>query len=415
MNLLQINSTDFLGNRFNGYSIGDELRSRGIKSQHLVWRRYSKEDPSVGLLYEFPGNARVTRAINGLERFLSIQSMLHLQSFGIRRHPWFKSADVVHYHLIHDGYLSFASLPMLSRLKPSVWTFHDPWPLTGHCLYPMDCNRWQSGCGNCPDLHTPFAVKKDRTRLNWKYKKSVYSRLDMDIVVASRWMKNLTAQSPLTRGFRFHVVPFGLDCDRFKPADPRDKEEIRRRLGILPGRIVFAYRAVSNPFKGLEQLKQALRQLKTDKQICILTTQEKGVFDEFLGDFQIIELGWTNDEDLLISHFQAADFFVMPSMAEAFGLMAIEAMACGLPVLCFEGTSLPDVTFAPNVGLAVPRTADALAAAITRWVEDADEVMKRGRKAREIAKDQYALKLHLDRLTSIYREAADRRMSQVAP
>lgn len=409
MNLLQINSTDFLGSRFNGYSIRDQLLSRGISSKHLVWRRYSKEDPSVRLLYEFPGQEKIIRTINGIERALSIQSMLHLQSMGIRWNSWFKSADVVHYHLIHDGYLSFATLPMLSRLKPSVWTFHDPWPLTGHCLYPVDCDRWQTGCGNCPDLNTPFAIKKDRTSLNWKYKKSVYSQLDIDIVVASRWMKNLTAQSPLTRGFRFHVVPFGLDCDRFKPGD---KEEARKRLGILPGRTVLAHRAVSNPFKGLEQFKQALRQLKTDKPICLLTTQEKGVFDEFLGDFQIVEIGWTNDEDLLIAHFQAADFYVMPSMAESFGLMAIEAMACGLPVLCFEGTSLPEVTFAPDVGLAVPRTADALAAAITRWVENPDEVLKRGSRAREIAKDHYGIKLHLDLLASVYRDVVDRRGSQ---
>jgi glycosyltransferase involved in cell wall biosynthesis len=60
----------------------------------------------------------------------------------------------------------------------------------------------------------------------------------------------------------------------------------------------------------------------------------------------------------------------MPSMAEAFGMMAIEAMSCGRPVLCFEGTSLPGVTFAPDAGIAVP-AADpaALAAVISNWIE----------------------------------------------
>jgi hypothetical protein len=58
----------------------------------------------------------------------------------------------------------------------------------------------------------------------------------------------------------------------------------------------------------MEYLKQALRRLQTDKQLCILTTHEKGRFDEFIGRFQIVELGWTNDEDLIIAAHQAADF-----------------------------------------------------------------------------------------------------------
>ena len=41
----------------------------------------------------------------------------------------------------------------------------------------------------------------------------------------------------------------------------------------------------------------------------------------------------------------------MPSVAEAFGMMAVESMACGKPVIVFDGTSLPEVTRAPDIGL----------------------------------------------------------------
>jgi glycosyltransferase involved in cell wall biosynthesis len=91
-------------------------------------------------------------------------------------------------------------------------------------------------------------------------------------------------------------------------------------------------------------------------------------------------------------------------------MMAIEAMACGRPVLSFEGTSLPEVTFAPEVGLAVPmRDAHALALAIDRWVENPAEVAMRGLKSREIAEERYGLTLHLDRLTSLYLQVMSRR------
>ncbi len=411
MKVLQINSSDFLGSRFNGFGIRDRLEQRGVESRHLVWRRQSN-DPNVDLAYDYPLRRHIAWGLNQVEYQLGIQSMLQMQWITLPLNPRFRSADVVHYHIIHDGYFSLATLPILAKAKPSVWTFHDPWPMTGHCLYPIECTNWQSGCGTCPDLRRPFAMKRDNTRFNWRYKQSVYRHVDMDVIVASRWMRDFAARSPLTSGFRFHVVPFGLDLDRFRPG-PTD--EVRRRLGIFPGHTVIGHRAVSNPYKGLTEFKEALRRLKTDRPICILTTQDKTAFDEFIGKHQIVELGWTNDEDLLIASQQAIDFYVMPSMAEAFGLMAIEAMACGKPVISFQDTSLPEVTFAPEIGVAVPmRDSVALAAAIDRWVEAPDEVRRRGERARQMAEAHYGIDLHLDRLISVYREAVERRQSKVA-
>ncbi|MGP0091108.1 MAG: glycosyltransferase [Xanthobacteraceae bacterium] len=411
MKLVQINSSDYWGSRFNGFAIRGRLEQRGVESRHLVWRRFSS-DPLVELAYDFPLRRYFAWGINQLEAVLAVQSMLHLQWFTLPLHPRFRAADVVHYQILHDGYFSLAALPMLSKAKPSVWTFHDPWAMTGHCIYPMECNRWQTGCGKCPDLTTPFPMSRDHTRFNWRYKKLVYRHTDVDVVVASRWMKEFVAKSPLARGFNIHVVPFGLDLDRFAPGPV---ETARERLGIFPGHTVIGIRAAAGPYKGVEYFQQALRRIKTDRLLCILTTQEKGVFDEFLGKYQIVELGWTNDEDLLIASHQAADFFVMPSTAEAFGLMAVEAMACGKPVISFEGTSLPEVTFAPEAGLAVPmRDADALAAAITHWIETPEEVRMRGNRAREIAKVHYGIELHLDRLIEVYRKAIGRRAEKLA-
>jgi glycosyltransferase involved in cell wall biosynthesis len=321
-------------------------------------------------------------------------------------HPRFRAADLVHYHIIHDGYFSLAALPSLSRAKPTVWTFHDPWAMTGHCIYPLDCTRWQSGCGSCPDLNIPLPLREDRTHFNWRYKKRVYARVDADVIVASQWMKDFASRSPLTRRFRFHVVPFGLDLNRFAPAP---EHPVRERLGIFPGHTVIALRADNGPFKGLEHFKDALRQLNTDRPVCILTTQLEGVLDEFIGRYQIVELGWLNDDDLMAQFHQAADFFVMPSVAEAFGLMAVEAMACGKPVICFEGTSLPEVTFAPSVGLAVAMgDPAALAAAISGWVRDPDETRARGALARQSAINHYGLDRQVDRLVAVYNEVLSR-------
>jgi glycosyltransferase involved in cell wall biosynthesis len=411
MKLLQINSNDLFGSRFSGIGIHDLLEKRGVESRHLVWRRHA-DHPFVEAAYDWPLSRQTARALVLIERILSVQSTLHLQWLALPLNARFRAADVVHYHIIHDGYFSLAALPLLTRSKPSVWTFHDPWPMTGHCLYPLDCERWQTGCGSCPDLSLPFSLWHDRTRFNWRYKNLVYRRSEIDVIVASRWMRDFAARSPLASRFKFHLVPFGLDLDRFAPGPT---EAVREQLGIFPGHTVIGVRAVEGPYKGLEYFKQALRHLRTERPLCILTTQAKGVFDEFLGKHQVVEVGWTNDEDQTIACHQAADFFVMPSTAEAFGLMAVEAMACGKPVISFQGTSLPEVTFAPHVGLAVPmRDTVALAEAITRWVEAPEEVRARGQEARNVAKAHYGIDLHLDRLISVYREAIARRDSNTA-
>jgi glycosyltransferase involved in cell wall biosynthesis len=411
MKLLQINSSDSLGSRFNGLAIREQLQTHGVESRHLVWRRHS-DDPCVELAFDLPMRRHVAWGIDRVERLLSVQAMLHLQWLALPLNAGFRAADVVHYHIIHDGYFSLAALPMLSRLRPSVWTFHDPWAMTGHCIYPLECTRWQTGCGACPSLTLPFELRHDRTRLNWRYKDAVYRRSDIDVIVASQWMKDFAARSPLTKGFRFHLVPFGLDLQRFSPGS---KEAARERLGIFPGQTVIALRALDGPYKGLQYVKEALHRLPADLSLCILTTQQKGTFDEFIGKFQIVELGWTNDEDLMIASHQAADFFVMPSTAEAFGLMAAEAMACGRPVICFAGTSLPGVTFAPEAGLAVPaRDSAALAAAIRRWIENPQEVEKRGRRSRELAEAHYGVDLYVERLAAVYQSAVERRQSKTA-
>jgi glycosyltransferase involved in cell wall biosynthesis len=312
----------------------------------------------------------------------------------------------MHLHIIHDGYFSLSALPYVTSKKPTVWTWHDPWPMTGHCIHPLECRRWQVGCGSCPDLTLPFPMKADRTAEQFSWKRKIYSRTKAEIIVASRWMLEMAEHSPLAESFNFSLIPFGLDLDVFKPGD---KQAARARLGVLPGLPVILVRALATPFKGLRDFIEAIKSFSPDRKVCIIVVQETGHFEKLRERHQILEFGWTDNEFLLMDLYAACDFLAMPSKAEAFGLMAIEAMACGRPVLSLEGTALPGITFAPNAGLAVQANdVMALANGIHRLISNPDECDARGRLSRTLAQQHYDITKQAESTAGLYQRVLGR-------
>lgn len=406
ISVLQVNSGDLMGRRFNGFDLTPRLLEFNVESRHLVFWNHESKEEFVRKLFPYPGSRHLTRVVNAMERECSVHARYHPHSWMLPLHEEFRSADVVHYHIIHDGFFSLSALPFLSKLRPTVWTWHDPWPMTGHCIYPMDCNRWQIGCGSCPDLDRPFPMRNDRTAQQFKWKADIFPRIKGEIIVASNWMYEMAMKSPLSRAFDFTVIPFGLDLDTYAP---RDKSAARERLGVLQGRKVICTRTSSTPYKGLSDFVAALDLVDSAENLCIIGFQELGHFDKFIGRHQIIEFGWTNDEELLRDALAACDFFMMPSKAEAFGLMAIEAMACGRAVISYEGTSLPSITFAPEVGISVEKgNIRELASAIAHLLNNPEDCDARGRRSREIAEHHYDIRRQARDTSNLYNRVAGR-------
>jgi glycosyltransferase involved in cell wall biosynthesis len=405
MKSLQLGHTDLMGSRFNGQDLHKELLRRGVESQHAVWVKNS-DDSNTWQISPFRSNNAV-RFFSILENRLSLQSVITPYSWKLLFEKRFQTVDIVHYHLIHTGFFNLFSLPVLTQKKPSVWTLHDPWAMTGHCVHPYECEKWQIGCGNCPNLGAQISMRKDRTALMWQVKKLSYHASQLDIVVASKWMLNMAKQSPLLSKARLHHIPFGLDQNVFRPTDI---EQAKKELGVFPGSFVITFRATSSEFKGISFIKECLRKLNSTQPICLLTFNERGLVDQFRGRYQIIDLGWVNDDNLLLKAYNATDVFLMPSAAEAFGMMAMEAMACGKPVIATEGTALPDTIFAPEGGIAVAQgDVNALSATLERLINNPEERLSLGEKALKLAKKHYDLKTHVDKIGALYEEVIERR------
>lgn len=405
MRILQINGYQSPGRRFNGLAITPLLKERGIHSEHIVWEQDKQEEGVYSINHGW--NHKLNRIVAKLEKKLSLQSTLYPHARQIAKHEAFIKADVVHLHIIHSGYMSVRSLPWLSKRKPLVWTLHDPWALTGHCIHPGDCQRWKIGCGQCPSLDSLFALRTDRTKFLFSQKKRAYSRMKVDLVVASEWMLKNVEASPLfqSENIRVHHIPFGIDLERFTP---QGCDDARRKFNIPDDHIVLMFRA-EGEFKGVPYILEALEKLQTEQPVTLLTVGGKDVVTKFHGKFQIIELGWTNDDDLLINALKASDMFLMPSTAETFGVMAIEAMACGKPVICFDGTALPGIIDAPRIGVSVPmRNSQALCDAIATLIRSPEERRIRGSASRKRAEGVFSLQTHVHRVSDLYREVISR-------
>jgi glycosyltransferase involved in cell wall biosynthesis len=156
-------------------------------------------------------------------------------------------------------------------------------------------------------------------------------------------MQQRVAESPLLAGLPCTKIPFGVDTDVFRPIP---KAEARRALGVPEDARPLAIRwAPHYLLKGTRYAEEALMRLPsglvTDL-ICFDTPGGSEV-ERLQQQYRVTTIRNYSDPELIATGLAAADAFLMPSLAETFGLMAVEAMACGTPPIVFEGTSLPAV------------------------------------------------------------------------
>jgi glycosyltransferase involved in cell wall biosynthesis len=186
---------------------------------------------------------------------------------------------------------------------------------------------------------------------------------------------------------RVHAVPLGVDCERFRPPQPDEITALRREYGDY----VMAV-GLFTPRKNLPVLVEALAALP-QLQLVLVGRPSDGSAEleasiERAGIRPRVRLLSNLPSERLSALIGAARVFAVPSLYEGFGLTALEAMACGVPVVCSQASSLPEV--AGDAALLVDaRSSEALAEAIRRVVDDeprAADMRRRGlARARELS------------------------------
>ncbi len=405
---LQIGDGDLHGRRFNGHDLHIALNERGVLSRSLVWTKTSQDVFTSEIALQFDDRVLQNQKFSAIQSDYSMQSQFNPFSYELLFNEKFLDSDIIHYHLIHNHFFSLAHLPILTKLKPTVWTLHDPWALAGHCIHPFDCEKWKTGCGNCPDLLSDFPLRKDTTALNWKLKEVYFAKSDFDVIVASQWMYQRVSASPLMKNKEIHLIPFGLNLDTFKPGN---KRKLREQFGIPHSNFVICLRSISWGLKGFEYTKELLKLLtSTERKITIIAYNEKGLLSDFNDYFQIIDLGTIYDENQLALMYGVSDIFISTSLAESFGLSALESIACGTPVVAFDNTAITEVIEAPYAGIVVPATdIYSMKDAICTLMLDSKKLSELSSNARKLAESKYNKNDYVNRVIEVYKHVINKR------
>ena len=213
-----------------------------------------------------------------------------------------------------------------------------------------------------------------------------YNHLVAETSMAARYIvaSSFTRQSLVEHGTApesITVIPYGVDLERFRPAP-------RRAASDGPLKLLFVGRI--NQRKGLKYLLEALRLLGPEfggddvhLTICGRVLDDLAIFRPFASQ---IEIRPSVSPDELVAAYQSADLFVFPSVAEGFGQVLLEALACGLPLLGTTHTAAPDLIEDGIQGFIVePRRPDLLAERIRWAITHKDELATMRAAARERA------------------------------
>ncbi len=277
---------------------------------------------------------------------------------------WVKkyNPDIIHLHNIHGSYINHGLLfRFIKKYRYKVvWTLHDCWSFTGFCPYydMVGCEKWKSRCNKCPQKNGFI----DFSALMHRKKKSWFSGLDNPVLVAnSKWTAAQAKQS-FMKDYEVEVIYNGLDLAVFTPTESDFKNQYSCEDKKLVLGVAFGW----DERKGLDVFCELAKRLPSDYQIVLVGTND--CVDGKI-PANIISIHRTNNQNELAAIYTAADVFVNPTREEAFGLVNVEALACGTPGVTFRTGGSPECYDASCGAVVDKDDIDALESEIIRICE----------------------------------------------
>jgi glycosyltransferase involved in cell wall biosynthesis len=333
-------------------------------------------------------------AINGARRISPELARRAGQLYSAQAlHTFLRSAkfDVLHVHAIHNSYWNHTTLAALDPSLPVVWTFHDYWSFSPESYL----LRRDDG--------TELRVKPDgpdRERALERRRSYFQSRRRCRLV-ANSFDTAQRAREQL--GLAVDVIHYGIPLDVFTPIE---KRMARAALRLPENAFVVGYIADTraDPVKGFDVLRSALSTLDHHGAWALAIGRgESG--DTNIGGVRVRMLGHVVNPVLLAIAYSAADVFVVPSRTEALGMVGMESVACGTPVIGSNVGGIPDVVQEGSTGWLFPAgETRALSARLAQLASDPASAAALRHECRATALRSWDLVAQAERYRALYRE-----------
>jgi glycosyltransferase involved in cell wall biosynthesis len=366
------------------------------KYHHWLWHPYRKTKENV-----FLSDSRGTRLGGALQKL---------------------DYDVLHLHWINQRFIKLQDLP---KNKPIVWTLHDSWPFCGVCHYFIDCERYQTHCGDCPMLHS--GKERDLAYRIFEEKLLAYQDLNLHIVTPSQWLGECAKQSALLGRFPVTVIPNCLDIEVYRPLTEIEIESrldqamqhnlalhaVKRAVGEKAAKPLILYgamNAATDRIKGFASLLSALQTL--DKQgfeanLVVFGASESDLPMHF-EHISVHFVGYISDTETLVTLYNVADVMVVPSLTENLSCAIMESLACATPVCCFATGGNGDmVEHQVNGYLAREKDSEDLAQGI-RWCLDNNKDGSLSKSAEKKVMDNYTIERVGQQYAELYASLEER-------
>ena len=420
MKVLHINSTSHTGGAARAMQrLHDSLIDKHHESQFLVGRSRFPDNPEINIIWDeiIPfrsiQNSVLSRIGNQFEKYLGINSWANRPAKYLAGADIYQWADIIDLRNLFGGFFNLWSLPDLTRRKPVVWRLPDMWALTGHCAYPYDCDRWKSGCYQCPLLRKdgrkrvePKPTVLDGTRRVWKAKRKIYNHSQLHIVVNSTWMKKQVEESILGEALSLNVISNGVNLEIYRPID---QILARKSLDLpLEGNILLWGASEKDNFrKGFHIAAEAIDNLQEIySETPILITMGGGEDKNISKRVQNqIDFGFVRDPERQALIYSAADVFLCTTLADAQPQTALESLACGTPIITFAIGPMPDIVHEGKEGfIATDVTSQALSEAIIDFYNRRDLIPELRDNCRKKAEHLYDQDKQSDQYVDLYEQ-----------
>ena len=250
--------------------------------------------------------------------------------------------DVVHLHVLCGYWINVEMLfnwLAVHRCKV-IWTLHDCWAFTGHCIYftYVNCTQWSRGCAaqsSCPQRRSyPETYLGGNRSVSWCYeqKKRLFNLIPperMLLITPSKWLASLVKQSFLAK-YNVRVVHNRVNTDAFKPTP----SNFRERYGIGERFMILGVASKWSERKGLDDFIRLAGELDPEHFAVVVVGLNKKQIK--LMPSNVIALPRTETLGDLVKVYSAANLLFNPTKEENFPTVNLESEACGTPVVSYD-------------------------------------------------------------------------------